>query len=344
MLTKSDFPQSMSVDALAADLMIAQGEGRGRMIDKEYTRLIEVVPTSSDSKLETFFGEKGRFRRFRGERQPQIFYEYKSLLMLDDWEYTETVKRQVLDDDQTGGALRNRIGDFGYAAEVDLKRRTEEHLRRGTSYKCFDTNMFFSQNHVYTDTKGATHGTKWSNFFVGGSQVSPTTIQLTAQHFANIKTDRDTMWMGRLTDVGVRRGTANEVTAREIANSQYTVDVSTVKGSNTTNVWRGSFGIITFDHGIGHSEWYGFDLSGSEKPIKVLNHTVSPGWDNLEYTQLLQNSETGFWRNEFVFGYFGRFDWNPGDPRTACLYGTTTWTDPDDADLERRRVLEPNQW
>ena len=78
------------------------------------------------------------------------------------------------------------------------------------------------------------------------------------------------------------------------------------------------------------------------KPLIVLSHSVSPGWDNMEYTQLLEDSETGFWRDTFAFGVKGRYDVNPGDPRTAVLNGVTTWTDPEATDNERQRVVNPN--
>jgi len=340
MITKGVFPES-----LRADLAVSFEDGRQAMVAQEWRQLIEVVPTTSSAKTEIFYGDKTELRRFRGERQPSVFFEYKSVITLDDWEMTETIKRQVLDDDQSGGVLRRKIGEFGQAVEVSMQRKTEEHLRRGTSYKSFDTNQFFGRNHVYTDSKGATHGTLWTNFETGGSQVDAITIQLEQLHFAQLKTDRDHVLGMKLTDIAVKRGTDNAKTAREIANSQFTVEVDTIKGSNTTNVFQGTFGIMEQDYGIGDSEWYGFDLSnGSMKPIKVLSHSVSPGWENLKFTQLLDDSDTGFWRNEFAFGVFGRFDWNPGDPRSARLHGITVFPDPDLEDFERHRELQPNEF
>lgn len=338
MMDKEQFPVG-----LKADLAVAFSEGRQAANDQEWRQLIDVVPTTSSAKTEVFYGDKGELRRWRGERQPSAFSEYKQVITLDDWEMTETIKRQVLDDDQTGGLLRRMIGNFGLAVETSLKKKTEEHLRRGVSYKCFDTNMFFSDNHVYTDSSGATRGTVQSNMDLGGSQLDTSTISADERAFASLLSDKDHVLGMRLTHVGVKRGSANHRVAREIANSQYTIEVSTVKGAMTNNIFQGAFGIIPMDYGIGDTEWYTFDLSDpAYKPVKVLSHSVSPGFNNLEYTQLLTDSDTGFWRNEFAFGVFGRFDWNPGDWRTARFHGITTWTDPDDTDFERRRVLQPN--
>lgn len=338
-ITASNFPMS-----LKADLRVTYEEGRRAASNADWRNLTTIEPTTSNSKIVVFYGDKNRLRRFRGERQPQKFNEYKQVITLDDWEYTETVKRQVLDDDQSGGQLKRKVGNFAKAVDTSLQIEAEEYLRKGTSQTCFDTNQYFGRNHVYTDTSGATRGTLWTNFEVGGSQLDATTVQLEQQHFANLKGDTDKKLGMRLTHVGVANGSINHKTAMELANSQYTIEVSTSKGANTTNVFQGAFGIIPFDYGLGDSEWYGFDLSGPEKPMMVLNHSVSPGIDNMDYTQLLENSDTGFWRNEFAFGVFGRFDFNPGDPRTARLHGTTTWTSEFAEDLERNRVLEPNSW
>lgn len=337
MLTESDFPQT-----LAIDLEIKFNEGRQSMANKDYRKLIEVVPTTSDAKKEVFYGDKGRLRRFRGERQPQRFNEYKALITLDDWEYTETVKRQVLDDDQSGGQLKAKVGNFGNAVETSLQMETEEYIRNGVSQRSFDTHMFFEPFHTYVDSSGLDRGVTQGNVHWGGSQLDATTVQIMQSHFANLKSDTGKVLGMRLTDVVVKRGSVNAKTARELANSTFTVEASTVKGQMTENVFKGNFNIIEFDYGLGASEWMGLDLSDPEmKPVKVLSHTVSPGFDNMEYTQLLKDSDTGFWRNEFAFGIFGRFDWNPGDWRTAFLHGSSTYN-PVLADNERQRVLQAN--
>jgi len=332
MLTRDNFPQS-----LKTDLKIAYQEGRDASTASEYREMVEIVPTTSSAKREVFYGNKGKLQRFRGERQPKAFNEYKQTLTLDDWELTTTVKRQVLDDDQSGGKLRGKIKDFGNAVERSLKEETERFLRDGVSVMSFDGGPFFNRTHVYTDSQGTTRGTVWSNWEFGVSQLDATTLQLMEAHFADLKGDDDEILGLKLTHVGVKRGSLNHKAARELSNSQFTVESSMGKD----NIFRGTFSIIPLDYGFGASEWVALDLSqGDMKPVKVLSHTISPGFDSLEYTQLLEDSDTGFWRNEFAFGVFGRFDWNPGDPRTAYLHGASGYSVT--TDLERQRVLKAN--
>lgn len=333
MLTRDNFPQS-----LKTDLKIAYQEGRDAFTGAEYRELIQVVPTTSSAKVEVFYGNKGKLQRFRGERQPKVFNEYKQTLTLDKWELTTTAKREVLDDDQSGGLLRRKVQDFGNAVERSLKEETERFLRDGVSVLCFDGTPFFNQAHVYTDSSGVTRGTAWSNWNFGPSQLDATTLQLSEAHFADLKGDDDEILGMRLTHVAVKRGSLNHKAARELSNSQFTVEANTFKD----NIFAGSFGIIPLDYGFASNEWVALDLSQSDmKPIKVLSHSVSAGFDNLEYTQLLEDSDTGFWRDEFAFGVYGRFDWNPGDPRTAYLYGVSGYA-VTGTDLERQKVLKAN--
>jgi len=317
MLTRSDFPQ-----ALSATLDVSFKEGLEAKSDAAYRSIILVEPTTSDAKQIVFYGDKGRLRRFRGERQSQNFSEYKMTATTDEWEMTYNVKRTVLDDDQTGGLLRRKITNFGNAVQTSLEAETWEFLHRGSSMKGFDGANLFDFNHRYVDTAGVTTSTvaAQANMHLGGSQVDATTIQLLEQHFADLKSDKNKPLGMRLTHVAVKRGSLNSKSARELLNSQYTVETTSFK----ENIFRGSFNLIEFDYGFGTTEWLGMDLSDSEmRPIIVLSHSITPGFENMEYTQQLQDSYTGYMRNEFSFGIYGRFDYNPGDWRTAYLFGSS---------------------
>lgn len=332
MLQPSDFPASMK-----ADLETSFLEGREAFTERDYQAMIEVVPTTSDSKMQVFYGNLPRLQRLRAERQPRKFNEYKQVHTLDEWELTTTVNRKVLDDDKSGGALRARLTNFGNTVERSLKQETEEFIRDGVSITSFDKTSFFAPSHVYMTSSGATLGPVQANVNWGGSQLDSTTLQIREQGFAELRGDDSEILGMKLTHVAVKRGSPNDKAAKELSNSQFTVEANTMKD----NVFKGSFDIIRFDYGLGASEWMALDLSrGDMKPINILSHSVAPGWSNLEYTQLLEDSHDGFWRNEFAFGVYGRFDWNPGDWRTAYLHGSSTYSV--SGDLERARVLKPN--
>lgn len=340
MLTAGDFPATIRVD-----LDVAYREGSDTGADETYRQMLRIIPTRSKAKEEVFYGDKGRLRRFRGERQPQSFNEYKQIVTLDKWEYTITVDSDVLEDDQTGGALSNKVRNFGNAVATSKEIETWEYLHNGTSIKGFDGQNLFDFYHVYTDSKGVDHndftGATQSNMHLGGSQLDATTLQLDQAHFANILSDKGKVMGMRLTHVATKRGSLNSKAARELSNSQFTVEASTARGQMTTNVFQGSFTHIEFDYGFGASEWLSMDLrDGEMKPIIILSHN-SEGFDNLVFTQLLEDSDTGFWRDEFAFGVKGRFDWNPGDWRSVYLHGSSSYTFTP-ADSESQRILYPN--
>lgn len=331
------FPESLRVD-----LDVAYNEAMKPTVNSDWRRLIEVVPTTSSAKVETFYGDKGRLRRMRGERQPQKFNEYKQTITLDEWEMTMTVKRDVLADDPSGSKLRQMVTDFGTEVASSLEAETWEFLRKGVSITGFDGANLFSESHVYKTSTGVTLGSVQSNLHRGGSQLDATTLRLTQQAMAQWTTDQGKPLGARVTDVVVRRGSLNAKTARELANSQFTVEASTAKGTMTENIFRGSFNIVEVDYGFGATEWAALDLSApSRKPIKVLSHSTDAGFDSLEFSQLTEDSENGFWRNEYAFGVYGRFDWNPGYWYTAYLHGASDYTSTD-SDLERVRVKYPN--
>jgi phage major head subunit gpT-like protein len=338
-LTKSNFPETIRVD-----LDIEYGQSMEKGTATEYQNLIEIVPTTSTAKREVFYGDKGQLRRFRSERQPQGFREYKQVITLDDWEYTETVPRSDLEDVQDpAGYLRNFVGNFANVVATSKEIEFWEFLRNGVSITGYDKDQFFSFNHTYTDTSGDTvAGITQANMHLGGSQLDTTTIALARQHFAGLVTDTGKAWKGRLTDVVVYQDSDNHNNAREIANSQYTVQASTVKGQMTNNIYQGSFNIIPTYYGIGTTEWMSLDLSNPRfKPVKVLSHTVSPGFNNFEFSQQTTGSYDEFWRRDWAFGVFGRFDYNPGYWQTAYLHGSSNYTFTP-ADSESQRVLMPN--
>lgn len=322
MLEKTQFPASLRVD-----LDVAYGEVMTPTVNADYRRLIEIVPTTSNAKEEVFYGDKGRLRIFSGERQPQSFNEYRQNLTLKEWEMTINPKRDVLTDDQSGGKLRQIVTDFSTEVASSKEAGTWEFAHTLMATPCFDGANFFSQSHVFKTSAGVTLGPVQSNLELGNSQLDATTLQADMQKMASWLTDAGKPMGARVTDIVVRRGSANSKMAYELANSSFTVEVPTAKGANTINVFKGKFNVIETDYGLTYNEWMLLDLSTpSRKPIKVLSSSVDAGFDNLAFEQLVDGSENAFWRNEFAFGVRGKFGWNPGYWYTALMHGISTST------------------
>lgn len=335
---------------MGIDLRVAFNEGMQAMADTQYTQLIEIVPSTSDAKKEIFFGDQPLMQRWRGERQPRNFFEYKITMNADQWENTRSWKRKDLAHDQSGGVLIAKTRNFGQSFEVTKQKEFWDFLHNGTSIQGFDKASLFSFSHVYTDSVGATHGAVGvqTNMHLGGSQIDAGIIQIEQERFANYLTDQGLPWGLALTHVGVKRGSLNHKVAKEIANSQYTIEVQSAKGPLTTNVFQGSFDIIDTVYGLGSSEWYSFALNMPEfKPVKVLSETVNPGFTDPRFTVLgldpSNESTDSFFNGKISIGYEANFDYNPGYWFTAFLHGSSGYSYTP-VDNSRQRAAAPNTW
>lgn len=339
-MNQTDFPATIRVD-----LEVKFNEGIMAVADTSYTRLLEVVPSTSNAKVEVFYGDLPRLRRKRGEKQPQKFNEYKFTLLGDAWELTTEYKREDLNRQQSPvNFLMNRASSLGTALEVSKQQEFFEFLRNGSSMKGFDGANLYDFSHVYKTSAGATLGVVQSNMHLGGSQLDTATMQLEQQYYAEIKSDLGKNLGLDLTDILVYQGSLNHKAAREISNSTYTVENSSSKGTFTENIFRGSFNIMTTTYGIGASEWISFSLKYPEfKPVKVLSETRNPGFDNPKFVSLGLNEESpeSFNLGIVKLGYEAYFDFNPGYWFTTRLHGSSAYTFTP-SDSENQRVIYPN--
>lgn len=339
---QADFPSTITVD-----LDIKFSEGMKSAQTAEWRPLIEVVPTTANAKKEIFYGSIPRLRRWKDERQGGKFAEYLLNMNTDRWEKTVEYDRAELNQDQSGGVLLNKVTSFTTQVQADLTQEFWEFLHNGSSIKGFDGANFYSANHSYVNSSGASTNpsqAQQSNIHLGGSQFNATTLQLEQFHYAQIKDDTNRPMGLKLTDVAVLRGSENAKTARELINSTFTVEASTVKGQMTQNVFQGQFNLIEFDYGFGASEWVTFANNIPEmKPVKVLSQTRNPGFDTPRFSTvgIEQESDTSFWRGKVGMGIEMHFDFNPGYFQTTRLHGSSGYVFTP-ADLESQRSRFPN--
>lgn len=329
--------------AVRIDLETSFDEGREVGSDGQYRKLLRMETTNGEGQEVVFYGDKGRLRRFKDERQPQNINEYSYLARVKTWEMTHAIRRETVEDDRSG-VLLQKAQNFGTAVEESLDAYTIEFLRLGSSTIGFDKAPLFSESHRYVTSSGATVDSvdAQSNMNLAGLALGATSVQDLREHFANIKSDKDKPMNMRLTDILVKEGSDNQKAALELANSQYTVETSSARGGFTENIYRGSFNVMTTVYSIGASEWFGFDLSDPEmRPIVMLEH-ASAGVNNLEFTAQLEDSHDGFWRNSYAFGVRTRVGWNPGDWRSAYLYGSSNWSPSETLDNEYDLVEDIN--
>src|SRR5690606_27647635 len=120
MMTQSNFKESLN----RADLEIKFNEGLRSAVNDQYTQLIEIVDSPSNSKMEVFYGDKPNLRRWKKSKKPQQFEEYKLNLTADSWELTYEWKEADLNRNaDPAGYLRREVMQFGYEVQ---KTKEEE--------------------------------------------------------------------------------------------------------------------------------------------------------------------------------------------------------------------------
>lgn len=346
MMTQDDFKQSLN----RADLEIKFNEGLRSAVRDDYSAMIEVVESASNSKMEVFYGDKPNLRRWHGVKKPQEFEEYKLNITADGWELTYEWKEADLNREaDPAGYLRREVQSFGYEFAKTKEDEFFKFLRNGVSVNGFDRHPLYGPSHSYVNAEGATNSAVagQANVHWGGSQLDATTLQLEQAHYVGLRTDKNRPWGLPMTHVLVKEGSVNHKNAKELSNSQFTVESSTAKGQMTQNIFQGSFNIIsTQSVHWGDSEWASFALGdGRFKPVKVLSETKNPGYTNPKVLFIGVDgnnmSESRFWRGDVAASVESYFDYNPGYWMTTRLHGSSTYS-PTVEDLESQRVLLPN--
>jgi hypothetical protein len=344
----SDFPLSIN----RADLEISFHEGIKRVLDADFEMLLTLEESPVDTKRVTFYGDKPNMRIWKGEKQPQNFEEYKLNMFTHPRELTYEWKESELNrETDPAKHIRREVTTMGEAHQRTKQDLFWRCLRNGVSVMGFDKHPLYGPTHRYVNSRGATNSTvsAQSNVHWGGSQLDATTLQLEEEHYVNLRTDKNRQWGLKLTHVLVKQGSANHVSARELANSQYTTAISTAKGQNTVNVFQGAFSILTTnDIEWGASEWASFALNLDSKfrPIVVLSETVNPGWDNPKFVatgldDMTNTSEGRFWRGTVATSIESYWDYNPGYWFTTRLHGSSGYS-PTAFDFENQRTKQPN--
>jgi hypothetical protein len=335
-----------------ADLEVKFLEGIKRVLTSDFEKLITVEETPIETKRVVFYGDKPNMRIWRGEKQPQNFEEYKMNMFTHPRELTYEWKEAELNREvDPAKHIRREVTQMGEAFQRTKQDLFWEYLRNGISVLGFDKHPLYGPTHRYVNSRGNTNTVvaAQSNVHWGGSQLDPTTLQLEEQHYVELRTDKNKQWGVRLTHILVKAGSANHKSARELSNSQFTVEASTAKGQMTENVFKGVFEILTTDDvNWGASEWasFGLNLDSRFRPVVVLSETVNPGWNNPKYVatglnDMSNTSEGRFWRGTVATSIESYWDYNPGYWFTTRLHGSSGYSFTP-ADFEDQRVHQPN--
>lgn len=274
----------------------------------DWERLAMPVDSGKDQEKYAWLGSVPRMREFVGERQINAMIESSYSIVNKTWESTLGIDRTAIEDDQCG-QIRIRVQSLAQEAKRHVEELVFGMLSSGFASTCFDGQYFFDTDHV---TVGADYQTAQSN--KGTSALSATALQAAITAMARFKDDR-----GR--PMGVSADTLAvppdlEWTAREILESVYWPESTGTSSYQKmpNNVLKGRLELVVSPYLTDTSDWFVLCTRGIIKPLILQKRTP------VEFESLEGSTESGFMRDQFLYGVRSRY--NAGFGMWQYAYGS----------------------
>lgn len=308
-LTRSDIPKLIT-PGIKATFFKALEEDQNR----EWEKIAMVVPSESAEETYAWLGQTPQMREFVDERQPMGMSEHYFTLRNKTWETSVAIERAAIEDDQYG-QIKIRIQQL--AAEVNRhKNELVFGLLSGAfTGTCYDQMPFCDTLHPTYNASGEVVSATYN--------VNEVDVALSAE---NLKTAISAMKVytgnrGKIWNIipdTLVVPPAYEWTAREILNSAYYPDMPAADypAVPKTNVLQGALQLIVSPYITDSTSWFLLQCNGPTKPIILQDRAP------LEFTQLEADSDSGFMRDQFVYGVRSRYNAGYGVYQQA--YGSTS--------------------
>jgi len=249
---------------------------------------------SSDSDLESYewLGQAPTMQEFLDERRSMPMSNTKYSITNKTWESTITVSRSDLADSKTGGVQR-RIQQMAATAAGHQNKLLINALIDGTSDTCYDGTAMFGNSH----TARADEGGVQDNLLAGTGTTTATcaadiaTAKATMLNFTN---EAGEPFHGDgIGSLAVVCGPSLEKAFRETLNAGII--------SNTSNVQTGMADLIVSPRLSDADDWY---LLRTDSARSLILQDREP----LEFSALEGNSDSGFMRDQWVYGVRARYN------------------------------------
>ena len=263
----------------------------------QYPKIAMEIPSSGSQESYSWFEAVPKMKEFIDERYVQGLTSQAYTLPNKKWEATIGVSRDVIEDDQLG-QIRPRIQ---LLAEEAIRHRDQmifELMANGDSEtlgKCYDDKPFFSTNHPTANGEVSNKG---------NSELSATALQATITAMMKFVDSRGTP-LGIVPDTLVVPPDL-QWKAKELLQSVYYPEADNLlddtRNKRANNVLQGSLDLIVSPYLTNAKNWYVLCAKMAYKPFILQVRTP------IEFTSLEANSETGFMRDEFVYGVRSRYN------------------------------------
>ncbi|MDH7603186.1 MAG: Mu-like prophage major head subunit gpT family protein [Armatimonadota bacterium] len=266
-------------------------------------RIATIVPSESDEEVYAWLGAVPGVREFTDERMPLGLLEHSYTIRNKTWESSIAVERAAIEDDKYG-QIRLRIQSLAREVKRHMDELVFTLLANGFSTTCYDGQYFFDTDHAAGES-----GTQSNK---GTLPLDAAALQSAITAMMKYKDERGRL-LGIVPDVLVVPPDL-QWTAMELLESTYWPEEGTSTARLSSNVLRGKLDLIVSPYLTDSNNWFVLSTKGIIKPILLQLRTP------VEFAALEADSESGFMRDQYIYGVRARYNAGYGLWQTA--YGS----------------------
>lgn len=284
-LTRSDMPTLLE-DGLKTVFFEALDATIG-----DYERVATIVGSESDQENYAWLGAVPAIREFKDERMPLGLLEHDYTIRNKTWESSIAVERAAIEDDKYG-QIKLRVMSLAREAKRHMDELVFGLLKNGFVTKCYDGQFFFDTDHV--DGESGVQSNK------GSDPLDAASLQAAITAMMKFKDDRGKL-LGITPDLLVVPPDL-QWTAMELLESTYWPGESETVAKVANNVLKGKLDLLVSPYLTDSNDWFVLSTKGVVKPIILQSRTP------IEFAALEADSESGFMRDEYVYGVRARYN------------------------------------
>lgn len=295
-LTRSDVPKLLE-DGLKTVFFEALDSTVGTS-----ERITTVIASESDQETYSWLGGTPVMREFVDERMPLGLQEHHYTIRNRTWESSIAVERAAVEDDKYG-QIRLRVQDLARETRRHVDELVFTLLRDGFTAKCYDGRSFFDDQHP---------GCSGTQSNLGGAELDAASLQAAITAMMKFRDDRG-RFLGIVPDLLVVPPEL-QWTAMELLESAYRPEDGPTAVQPVSNVLRGRLDLLVSPYLTYPGDWFVLSTKGFIRPIIL--QMRSP----VEFSSLEAASESGFMRDQYVYGVRARY--NAGYGLWQMAYGS----------------------
>ncbi|MEN6581783.1 MAG: Mu-like prophage major head subunit gpT family protein [Armatimonadota bacterium] len=295
-LTKSDAPHLLE-DGLKTVFFEALEATIG-----DFERIATIVPSESDEETYPWLGAVPSMREFKDERMPLGLLEHSYAIRNKTWESSIAVEREAIEDDKYG-QIRLRVQSLAREAKRHMDELVFSLLKGGFATTCYDGQNFFDTDHTSGDS-----GTQSNK---GTSALDAASLQAAITAMMKFKDDKG-KFLGIVPDLLVVAPDL-QWSAMELLESTYWPGEQ-ANNKLASNVLKGKLDLLVSPYLTDTNDWFVLSTKGIVKPV-ILQSRMP-----IEFAALEADSESGFMRDQYIYGVRSRY--NAGYGLWQMAYGS----------------------